>query len=112
MSYKKSKEVAMAYSSKTIKDVLNMIDSGDMVLPALQRNYVWKEDQICFLFDSLMKQYPIGTFLFWKVEAEELSDYVFNDFIKDIDLLESSLRGDWSSFVEPLGDGNQATVKN
>ncbi len=85
----------MGYTGTTIKNVLNMIDSGDMILPALQRNYVWKEEQICFLFDSLMKGYPIGTFLFWRVEADELSEYVFNEFVTDVDLIENALRGDW-----------------
>lgn len=102
----------MAYSSRTIKDVLNMIDNGEMVLPALQRSYVWKEDQICFLFDSLMKRYPIGTFLLWKVEKAELADYVFNSFIRDIDLIDGALRGDAETFEEYIGQMGRIAPRN
>ena len=35
-------------------------------LPAIQREFVWKEAQICKLFDSLMRNYPIGSFLIWE----------------------------------------------
>jgi uncharacterized protein with ParB-like and HNH nuclease domain len=33
---------------------------------------VWKEDQIYKLFDSLMRGYPISTFLFWSLTKEDL----------------------------------------
>jgi len=39
-----------------------------LVLPAIQREYVWEPGQITALFDSLMRGYPIGGFLSWKVE--------------------------------------------
>ena len=35
-------------------------------LPSIQRSFVWEEDRICKLMDSLMNDYPIGSFLFWK----------------------------------------------
>ena len=58
----------MAYYKKSIKDVLEDINHGKMYLPAIQRKYVWKDSQITKLFDSIMLDYPIGTFLFWKVK--------------------------------------------
>ncbi|MBB6182388.1 DUF262 domain-containing protein [Pseudorhizobium flavum] len=39
-------------------------------LPAIQRPYVWDSGQIVRLFDSLMKGFPISSFLFWDVDAE------------------------------------------
>ncbi|HVW55864.1 MAG TPA: DUF262 domain-containing protein [Rhizobiaceae bacterium] len=39
-------------------------------LPAIQRPYVWDSEQIVRLFDSLMKGFPISSFLFWDVAAE------------------------------------------
>ena len=35
-----------------------------MCCPAIQREFVWKPEQIAKLFDSLMQGYPFGTFLF------------------------------------------------
>ena len=58
----------MYQSGLTIKDALDAMSRNIYVLPAIQREFVWKPDQICRLFDSLMQGYPFGTFLFWKVE--------------------------------------------
>ncbi len=48
----------------TIKDALERIHDREYALPAIQREFVWSQDQICALFDSLMRGYPIGAFLF------------------------------------------------
>ena len=65
----------------TIKDVLEKIESKQYVLPAIQREFVWGRDQICGLFDSLMRKYPIGSFLFWSVSAERSLDFRFYEFL-------------------------------
>lgn len=52
-------------------------------MPAIQREFVWRPDQICRLFDSLMRGYPIGSFLFWKVTPENVKKFVFYGFLKD-----------------------------
>lgn len=67
----------------TIEKVLNGVQAREYVLPAIQREFVWGTDQIATLFDSLMRGYPIGSFLLWKVEATRADDYVFYDFIRD-----------------------------
>jgi len=65
--------------------VLTEIENGKLFLPAIQRKFVWNEEQITKLFDSLMRGYPIGTFLFWDIDKEKdnIKDYVFYDFIRD-----------------------------
>lgn len=75
----------MAYKQKSICSTLNDINSGEMYLPAIQRKYVWSEDQIARLMDSIMLGYPIGTFLFWKVKKTVINDkeYFMYEFIKD-----------------------------
>ena len=65
----------------TIADALNSIQSKEYVLPAIQREFVWKPEQIERLFDSLMQGYPFGTFLFWKVGADTSSNFKFYDFV-------------------------------
>jgi uncharacterized protein with ParB-like and HNH nuclease domain len=59
----------MKNQTLTIKQIVRQlnIDSG-FWLPNIQRNFIWKEEQIERLFDSLMRDYPIGTLLVWKTE--------------------------------------------
>ena len=73
------------YTPKTIYDLIQEIDSERVLLPAMQRNFVWSEEKICKLFESLMKDYPIGTFLFWIIDKSIFQQYVFNTFIRDYD---------------------------
>ncbi len=68
---------------ETIKDTLEQIHRHDLVLPAIQREFVWQPEQICKLFDSLMQGYPFGTFLYWRVEPENSEDFKFFDFVRD-----------------------------
>ncbi|RVB46307.1 DUF262 domain-containing protein, partial [Mesorhizobium sp. M7A.F.Ca.CA.001.06.1.1] len=65
----------------TIAEVLGRIQTKSYVLPAIQREFVWKPEQIERLFDSLMQGYPFGTFLFWKVEAVTSGKFKFYDFV-------------------------------
>ncbi|MGE6383765.1 DUF262 domain-containing protein [Shewanella baltica] len=67
----------MSYSSLSIKKAIDYIDQNKMYLPALQRKFVWDKGQIELLFDSLMRNYPIGTFLFWKLQKSVAKNYVF-----------------------------------
>ncbi len=61
----------------SVRDAINKIHRRKFLLPALQRSFVWKPDQIGNLFDSLMKDYPIGSFLFWEVEGANVQNYPF-----------------------------------
>ena len=51
----------------TISKAIGEIQSNKYLLPAIQREFVWSAEQIESLFDSLLRGYPIGSFLFWKV---------------------------------------------
>ena len=66
-----------------VRDAVENIRRGKYLLPAIQREFVWKPDQIIRLFDSLMKDYPIGSFLFWDVDSEKVKEYQFYRFIQD-----------------------------
>lgn len=74
----------MSYSKISIKEVVNEIDRN-YYLPHIQRSMVWNEEQIYKLYDSLLRGYPIGTFLFWKVKKEyDISKIKFiTDFTKN-----------------------------
>lgn len=73
----------------TVRDALERIHRHDYVLPAIQREFVWEPEQICRLFDSLLRKYPIGTFLFWNVQAEAASQFQFYDVMRDYHELKS-----------------------
>jgi len=65
----------------TIKKAIEGIQSNAYVLPAIQREFVWKPDQIEKFFDSLLKEYPIGIFLFWSIDRESLQRFQFYRFM-------------------------------
>lgn len=65
----------------TIAEALGRIHSKNYVLPAIQREFVWRPEQIERLFDSLMQGYPFGTFLFWRVEGANSHKFKFYDFM-------------------------------
>lgn len=49
-----------------INTFLNQIENNEIVLPAIQREFVWKKDKITMLLDSIMRGYPIGLALLWE----------------------------------------------
>lgn len=74
----------MAYQTPlTIKETLEEIARGKYVLPAIQRELVWAQepDRMTRLFDSILRGYPIGTFLFWKVTPEQSKQFHFYEFM-------------------------------
>ena len=74
----------MAYETPlTIAEVMKDISADKYVLPSIQREYVWDTEQIETLFDSLMRDYPIGTFLFWEINKDHVGDYDFYGFIRN-----------------------------
>ncbi|WP_028299117.1 DUF262 domain-containing protein [Oceanospirillum beijerinckii] len=66
----------------SIKDAVDAINHKDFLLPAIQRKFVWSSHQICVLFDSIMRGYPINSFMMWEVNDEKLkNDYRFYEFL-------------------------------
>jgi len=66
-----------------IIDAVENIDKKRYFLPSIQRGVVWSSEQIEYLFDSLMRGYPIGSFLFWQVNKKSVSKFKFYDFLRD-----------------------------
>jgi hypothetical protein len=59
----------MTYAAATVAETVDKLNR-EYFLPAIQRPFVWKPEQVVALFDSLMKRYPISSFLFWAVAPE------------------------------------------
>ena len=69
----------------TIKEALDKVQNRSYALPSIQRELVWRTDQIERLFDSVMQGYPIGSFLFWHVDSQTVQRYNWYDFVLDYD---------------------------
>jgi len=63
----------------TIVNILNQIRNNEVVLPAIQRDFVWSEERTEKLLDSIMRGYPIGIVLLW----ETYHDIQYRGFLRD-----------------------------
>ena len=59
--------------------LLEQIKNGEIVLPDIQRDFIWDEGRIEKLLDSIMRSYPVGIVLLW----ETYNDIQYRHFIKD-----------------------------
>jgi uncharacterized protein with ParB-like and HNH nuclease domain len=53
-----------------VQELLDGIKNLDLVLPEFQREYIWDKEQSKQLMVSLFKEYPTGSFLFWKTTEQ------------------------------------------
>ena len=67
----------------TVKEAIDNIHLKNYLLPAIQRELVWKPEDVELLFDSLMRDYPVGSFLFWYVEKSRVRDFQFYEFLRN-----------------------------
>lgn len=71
------------YPPISIKQAIDKIDYNQYLLPAIQREFVWSADKIELLFDSLMRNYPIGSLLMWKVQGANKTNHRFYSVLKN-----------------------------
>ena len=68
----------------SIKDAVSNIVSNQYLLPAIQRKFVWSAPKVEMLFDSIMRGYPINSFMFWKITDSNLKkDFKFYQFLRE-----------------------------
>lgn len=81
---------------KQFSSLMNDIERGTLKIPRFQRDFVWTVEKSAELLDSIVKGYPIGTFIFWKtkerfrsvrnignLELDEPHDGDYVDFVLD-----------------------------
>lgn len=72
-------------NSITIYEAMTNIKNGKYVMPAFQRQFVWSMEQIEKLWDSILLDYPIATFLFWHVDDNNVTwDTYFCNFLTSV----------------------------
>ena len=63
----------MKNQKQTLRKIVGVLNNpeedGGFWLPNIQRPFVWSEEQICRLFDSILREYPISTLLVWKTTS-------------------------------------------
>ena len=80
--------------SSTFSSLINDIEKGRIKIPQFQRDFVWDMKKSANLIDSIVKGYPIGTFIFWR--TKERLRTIRN--IGGLDLPEPP-KGDFVNFV-------------
>lgn len=63
----------------SILSLLNQVKNDEIVLPGIQRDFVWPEERVLRLLDSIMRGYPIGIALLW----ETYGDIQYRTFAQD-----------------------------
>lgn len=53
-----------------VGDLVKDVRNGRIGLPDLQRPFVWKDNKVRELFDSMLKGYPIGYIMLWESPAD------------------------------------------
>lgn len=77
------------YEDMSVLTALEYVNSGHMLLPDIQREYVWDYPDIEKLFESIIDGYPVGSCIMWKTSRTNLNRekpnlyYFIRDFKKD-----------------------------
>src|SRR4051794_15676090 len=54
----------------SVGNLVDMITAGELMLPEMQRRYVWPATRVRDLLDSLYRGYPSGTILVWETDED------------------------------------------
>jgi uncharacterized protein with ParB-like and HNH nuclease domain len=74
----------MEYIPVRVSDIIRQVNR-DIYLPAIQREFVWSTDRIERLFDSIMADFPIGSFLYWLLDQKNKDEWPVYEFIREFD---------------------------
>jgi len=94
----------------TVAQAVQRVESNELVLPAIQRELVWDPQQIENVWDSLMRAYPIGSFLFWKMPSSMREEIRLYNFMTDFDVRQrhnTEFRPDEATPIIAVLDGQQ-----
>ena len=79
--------------SKQLHELLDKASAthgATLLIPDLQRPYVWTPNQVTLLIDSLIRGWPFGTLLLWRVSHQELHGIPFRPFWTVVDRVNDS----------------------
>ena len=69
-------------NSMKIMEFVSMLAEDRFLIPTFQREFVWKPEDIIYLWDSIYRFYPIGSLLYWVTDSylnthRQIGGYVF-----------------------------------
>lgn len=62
------------YEEMSAFQVVKYANEGKLLIPDIQRKYVWNIEQIEMFFESIVDNYPIGSCIFWETEKKTIND--------------------------------------
>ena len=62
------------YEDMSVLDALKYVRNRNMLLPDIQREYVWTYPEIENLFESIVDEYPVGSCIMWKTSRKNLNE--------------------------------------
>jgi len=71
----------MTYQSNQVAKIIPDINNS-IFIPGIQREFVWDQEQMIQLFDSVIRGYPIGSFLFWKTRGKIAENQIKYEFVQ------------------------------
>ncbi|MCY9696419.1 DUF262 domain-containing protein [Paenibacillus alginolyticus] len=80
--------------SRTFSSLISDIEKGQIKIPQFQRDFVWDIQKSAQLMDSIVKGYPIGTFIFWRTKERLRSVRNFGNL-----KLPDTVEGEYVDFV-------------
>ncbi|MDN3638180.1 DUF262 domain-containing protein [Simiduia curdlanivorans] len=57
-------------SSPRLASLLSDVERGNIKIPVFQRQYIWNDEQIISLLDSIYRGFPVGSLLMWSTKEE------------------------------------------
>lgn len=75
----------MAKAEASVGELVEMISRGEIQLPEMQRQYVWRATRVRDLFDSLYRGYPSGAILLWDTDEDiALQDFAITQVAQSL----------------------------
>jgi uncharacterized protein with ParB-like and HNH nuclease domain len=59
-----------------VRELIDKVAHGELLLPEMQRRYVWPATRVRDLLDSLYRGYPSGTILVWETDQEISAGFI------------------------------------
>lgn len=70
-----SSQIEIKTDKEKISGYINKFEKGLLQVPAFQRDFVWENEDKINLFDSIKRNYPIGSILLWQPEFDSPEEY-------------------------------------
>ena len=83
-----------------LNDVIYEMNKGILRIPRFQRDYVWERTRVAKLFDSIYREFPIGSFFLW------ITPQQFRKLYKDVKELNLPEPDDYQP-IKMILDGQQ-----